>query len=148
MPPDITDTQLQELIDQNLSQNEISRRTGIPRSTLRRRLQTLSKPQVNLGVPQASHEGAQAAYTGTPEGVPFSAELAASRDDLQDMIAWWRQRKRVLETDADTGQETQRQTYHVQKRYIAAIKRASDIERVSIAEIVNRAFKQFFDRSH
>ena len=62
------------------------------------------------------------------------------------MLAWWRERKRALQTESDTEQETQRQTYHVQKRYIAAIKRASDLERVSITEIVNRAFKQFFEQ--
>jgi hypothetical protein len=49
-----------------------------------------------------------------------------------------------LQTREDTEQETQRQTYHVQKRYIEAIKRAADLEGVSIMEIVNRAFKQFF----
>ncbi len=45
----------------------------------------------------------------------------------------------------DPEQETERKTYHVQKRYIEAIQRAADLERVSITEIVNRAFKQFFD---
>src|SRR2546425_1294752 len=39
---DITDTELQKFLDEGLSQNEIARRTNIPRSTLRRRLEKLS----------------------------------------------------------------------------------------------------------
>ena len=144
MPPDITDTQLQELIDQKLSQREIANRTGIPRSTLRRRLHALSTPQVNMGLPHASDECVPEVHHGTHA----PAEITAVWDEMQEILAWWRARKRALETDADTGQETHRQTYHVQKRYIEAIKRASDMERVSIAEIVNRAFKEFFDRAH
>jgi hypothetical protein len=64
-------------------------------------------------------------------------------EDLQDILEWWRARKRVLQGD-ETHHETQRQTYHVEKRHIEAIKRAADLEGVSIMEIVNRAFKQFF----
>ncbi len=59
------------------------------------------------------------------------------------MQAWWSARKRALHT-THSPQETQRQTYHVEKRYIAAITRAADVEGVSIMEIVHRAFRQFF----
>ena len=64
-------------------------------------------------------------------------------EDLKEMQAWWRARKRALQTK-HSHQETQRQTYHVEKRYIEAITRAADLEGVSIMEIVNRAFRQFF----
>ena len=59
------------------------------------------------------------------------------------MQAWWSARKRALHT-THSPQETQRQTYHVEKRYIEAITRAADVEGVSIMEIVHRAFRQFF----
>jgi transcriptional regulator with XRE-family HTH domain len=139
MPPETTDDQLQQILNEGLSQNEIARRTGIPRSTLRRRLKTLGTPQVDLGVPE---EGVPYVHEGTQQ----PAQPTETEDDLQEMLAWWRERKRALQTESDTEQETQRQTYHVQKRYIAAIKRASDLERVSITEIVNRAFAQFFEQ--
>ena len=73
-------------------------------------------------------------------------EIIESWDDLKAMLDWFKERKRVPRIPRDTDHETQRQTYHVQKRYIEAIRRASDIERVSIAEIVNRAFEYYFNR--
>jgi response regulator of citrate/malate metabolism len=135
---EITEDQLQRFLSEGLSQNEIARRTGIARSTLRRRLKTLGTPQVDLGVPE---EGIPYVHEGTQQ----PAHPTETGDDLQEMLAWWRERKRSLQSHEDTEQETQRQTYHVQKRYIEAIKRASDLERVSITEIVNRAFSQFFE---
>src|SRR5262245_53902272 len=127
MPKDITDSELQNLLDQKLSQTEISRRTGIARSTLRRRLNTLCTPNVH--------------QTTQPQD-----EFITMMDDFREVLEWWQQRKQALQPQDDAGQETERKTYHVQKRYIAAIQRAADLERVSIAEIVNRAFKEFFDR--
>jgi DNA-binding NtrC family response regulator len=50
METEITEDQLQQFLSEGLSQNEIARRTGIPRSTLRRRLKTLGTP--DLGVPE------------------------------------------------------------------------------------------------
>jgi transcriptional regulator with XRE-family HTH domain len=39
--PDVTDAHLRDLIAQGLSQREIARRTGLPRSTLQARLKRL-----------------------------------------------------------------------------------------------------------
>jgi transcriptional regulator with XRE-family HTH domain len=129
MATNITDAELQQLLSKGLSQHEIARRTGIPRSTLRRRLQRLGTPTV---------------YTGTqsPENAP------ETEDELLELLIWWRTRKRALQTSDDIEQETERKTYHVQKRYIEAIQRASDLEHVSITEIVNRAFAHYFNREH
>jgi len=138
MATEITDTELQNLISQGLSQNEIARRTNIPRSTLRRRLEKLGTPQVYSGT---QDEGMPNVYQGTQ----IPDEPTETGNELQEMLAWFREHKRALQPRDDPEQETQRQTYHVQKRYIEAIKRASDLEHVSIMEIVSRAFKQFFD---
>jgi hypothetical protein len=77
-------------------------------------------------------------------GTPTPQQTTEPSDELQEVLTWWRERKLAVQRKDDTEQETQRQTYHVQKRYIEAIKRASDLEHVSIMEIVNRAFTQFF----
>ena len=138
MATEITDTELQNLISQGLSQNEIARRTNIPRSTLRRRLEKLGTPQVYSGT---QDEGMPNVYQGTQ----IPDEPTETGNELQEMLAWFREHKRALQPRDDPEQETQRQTYHVQKRYIEAIKRAADLEHVSIMEIVNRAFRQFFD---
>ena len=137
MPTEITDAELQKQLNDGLSQAEIARRTNIPRSTLRRRLGKLGTPQVNPGVP---NEGTPSVYQRTQ----ISDDPTKTGDELQEILTWWRERKLTVQIKDDPEQETQRQTYHVQKRYIEAIKRAADLEHVSIMEIVNRAFGQFF----
>ena len=113
MTPFITKDKLQQLLMQGLSESEIARHTGIPRSTLRRRIQALR------------------------------SELIDAWEDLKEMQAWWRARKRALQSD-HSRQETQQQIYDVEKCYIEAITRAADVEGVSITDIVNRAFRQYF----
>ena len=141
MAANITDAELQQLISEGLSQNEIARRTGIPRSTLRRRMEKINTLQA---ITDTSDESTPKVYTG----IQTVVEFAESWDEFQEMLAWWRERKRAAQTDADTEQETGRKTYHVQKRYIEAIQRASDLEHVSITDIVNRAFGYYFNRDH
>jgi transcriptional regulator with XRE-family HTH domain len=126
MASPITDAELQQLVSEGLSQNEIARRTGIPRSTLRRRIKKLDALNAYLSNPTLDQD---------PE----------ANEDLRELLEWWNARKRALQIRDDLHQETERKTYHVQKRYIEAIQRAADLEHVSITEIVNRAFKQFFD---
>jgi response regulator of citrate/malate metabolism len=141
MATNTTDTELQQLISEGLSQTEIARRTGITRSTLRRRLKKMGTPQATTGT---TDESTPNVYTG----IQTAVEFAESWEEFQEMLAWWRERKHALQTEADTDQETERKTYHVQKRYIEAIQRASDLEHVSIMEIVNRAFGYYFNRQH
>jgi DNA-binding transcriptional MocR family regulator len=135
MTPFITKDKLQQLLKQGLSQREMARRTGIPRSTLRQRMHPLGTREVHTGVRKPSSEQ-------RPEG-QLPQELMEAWEDLKEMQAWWRARKRALQTK-HSHQETQRQTYHVEKRYIEAITRAADAEGVSITNMVNRAFQQYF----
>ena len=126
MATEITDAELQQFITEGLSQTEIARRTGIPRSTLRGRIKKLNALNAYLSNPTLDQD---------PE----------ANEDLRELLEWWNARKRALQIRDDLHQETERKTYHVQKRYIEAIQRAADLEHVSITEIVNRAFKKFFD---
>ena len=122
----IDEQRLQELLAQQLSHREIARQLNIPRTTLQRHLGKMSTQHVYKSVPQET------------------ASSIDVQDDLTEIIAWWRERKRLAETPPDPERETQRQTYHVEKRYIEAIKREADLEQTSITEIVNRAFQHFF----
>ena len=141
MASNITDAELQQLLNEGLSQNEIARRTGIPRSTLRNRLKKLGIPQVYTGV---QSEGTPDVYQSTQT----QDEDLESNEDLRELLEWWKARKHALQIRDDLYQETERKTYHVQKRYIEAIQRESDLEHVSITEIVNRAFAYYFNRAH
>jgi hypothetical protein len=141
MATNITDPELQKLLSEGLSQTEIVRRTGIARSTLRRRLEKLGTPKVDTGV---QNEGTPNVYDSTQLSKPGTETVA----ELQELLTWWRERKLTVQIKDDPEQETERKTYHVQKRYIEAIQRAADLEHVSIMEIVNRAFAHYFNREH
>ncbi len=141
MATEITDAELQQLLSEGLSQNEIAKRIGIPRSTLQRRFQELGVPKGHKGVPLGQRMGIPNVYKSTQ----LPEKATETQDELQELLTWWRERKLTVQMKDDPEQETERKTYHVQKRYIEAIQRAADLERVSITEIVNRAFKQFFD---
>ena len=142
MATTITDAELQQLLNEGLSPTAIAQRTGIPRLTLRRRIAELDAPHMDTGV---SNEGTSNLYDSTQ----ISKHAIETEDtELQELLAWWRERKRALQTAGDTEQETQQQTYPVQKRYIEAIQRAADLEHTSIMEIVNRAFGYYFNREH
>jgi len=75
-------------------------------------------------------------------------EIIESWDDLKAVLDWFKERKRAPRIAEDADHETLRQTFHVQKRYMEAIRRAADLERVSITEIVNRAFAHYFNGEH
>ena len=74
----------------------------------------------------------------------FAADLAQSWGELQEVLDWWRERKQSLTLALDTTRKRRRQTYHVEERFIEAIRRAADLERTDLAEIVNRAFDRYF----
>src|SRR5207248_5764747 len=107
MADEMTDAELQVFLIEGLSQNEIARRTCIPRSTLRRRLEKLRAQQADIGVPE---EGVPFVHKGTQ---PQETTTETRDDEFQEMLTWWRERKRALQTGADTEQETERKTYHV-----------------------------------
>ena len=64
--------------------------------------------------------------------------------ELREVLAWWRERKQSLAEANDATRKRRRQTYHVEERYIDAIRRAADLERTDLADIVNRAFARYF----
>jgi DNA-binding transcriptional regulator LsrR (DeoR family) len=122
----IDDAAITELMEQGLSQRAIAEQLKIPRSTLRRHLEK------QKGTPQVHQE------------CTFANELTQSWDDMQEMLDWWRERKHFLALALDTTRKRRRQTYHVEERFIEAIRRAADLERTDQAEIVNRAFERYF----
>jgi transcriptional regulator with XRE-family HTH domain len=143
MPRDIDETQLQQLREQGLSQREIARRLNIPRSTLQDHLTRQQVVQVHSGTPTVIPRGGR----GTPEvdlHPQTPAELGTITADLLEVAAWWRARK-MRRLDPGEPRDTQRQTWHVDKRWIEQVKEMADSEGVSQAEIVDRAFRQFFE---
>ena len=60
------------------------------------------------------------------------------------MLAWWRARHRLVQEAAAPERQLERQTYHIEKRFIEAVRREADLTGESYAAIVNRAFAQYF----
>jgi hypothetical protein len=91
MPREIDATQLRQLIDEGVSQREIARRLGVPRSTLQDHLKQLEVYPVHRGTPAVIPRSGR----GTPEvDLPQTpAELDTIKADLLEVAAWWRARK-------------------------------------------------------
>jgi DNA invertase Pin-like site-specific DNA recombinase len=132
MPRAIDDAALRRLLAEGLSQREIARRLGVPRTTLQDYLKRQQVVPVHRGTPTLLTRGPQ-----TP------ADLRAITSDLLEVAAWWRARK-LRRVDPGGPRETRRQTWHVAEEWIERVKEMAEAEGVSQAEIVDRAFRQFF----
>jgi hypothetical protein len=73
-----------------------------------------------------------------------AAELEAIKADLLEVVDWWRARK-MRRVDPGGPKDTQRWTVHVDKRWIERVKEMAGAEGVSQAEIVDRAFRYYFE---
>src|SRR5207248_5631647 len=98
MADEMTDAELQVFLIEGLSQNEIARRTCIPRSTLRRRLEKLRAQQEDTGVPE---EGTPYVHQSTQ---PQEKTTETGTDELQELLTWWRERKLTAQMRDDPEQ--------------------------------------------
>jgi hypothetical protein len=128
----LTGAQLKTLYEKKgLSQGEIAHRTGIPKSTLTARIKALGLTRK------------RAAANSTPDvhmGSLTPPQIAA----LPELLDWWQRRQETRATAAEGDRQTERVTFHVEKRWIAAIRRQADLDHATITQIVNRAFQAFF----
>jgi hypothetical protein len=74
----------------------------------------------------------------------LAAELMAVWPDLQALASWWQERQHLAQQDETPDRKLARQTYHVEQRYIDAVKREADRTGESYAAVVNRAFARYF----
>jgi hypothetical protein len=74
----------------------------------------------------------------------LAAELTAVWPDLQALAAWWQERQHLAQENDTPDRKLVRQTYHIEQRYIEAVRRESDRTGESYAAVVNRAFARYF----
>jgi hypothetical protein len=67
------------------------------------------------------------------------------QQDLLDLVAWWRERPRPQVHPEVHPRATARWTVHVDTRWIDAVKAEAAAERVTLMEIVDRAFRRYFE---
>ena len=65
--------------------------------------------------------------------------------DLQEVVVWWQERKVSLHQASNSSRETRRVTFFVEKRWEDAIRRQSDLDGLTYTQIVNEAFRHYFE---
>ena len=106
-------------------------------------------PEASYSLPAPSEaDDTGSAPRITPLQAAFSpalaSELAAIWPDLQALAHWWQERHRLAQEDEAPDRKLVRQTYHIEQRYIEAVRRESDRTGESYAAVVNRAFARYF----
>jgi len=83
------------------------------------------------------------------QGVPpvYDAVVIGLIPALQEIVAWWEGRKATLEQANDASRETERTTFHVERRWVEAIRRQADLDHLTITQVVNEAFRHCFERT-
>jgi hypothetical protein len=101
-----------------------------------------------MATPRKKRVDAAPAPEMSTEGIPqvYGEMLTTMINDLQELVAWWQDRKATLHQASDVSRETERTTFHVEKRWIEAIRRQADLDGLTITQVVNEAFRQYFER--
>ena len=81
------------------------------------------------------------------QGIPpvYNDMLVSMMMDLQEVVTWWQERKAALLQASDATQETERITFHVERRWIEAIRRQAALDGLTITQVVNQAFRRHFE---
>jgi predicted DNA binding CopG/RHH family protein len=73
------------------------------------------------------------------------AGLSSMISDLTEIVTWWQERKATLLQASDSSRKTERTTFHLEQRWIEAIRRQADLDGLTYTQIVNEAFRQYFE---
>ena len=81
------------------------------------------------------------------EGMPqvYGEMLTTMINDLQELVAWWQDRKATLLRASDASRKTERMTFHIERRWIEAIRRQADLDHLTITEMINTIFQHHFE---
>jgi hypothetical protein len=108
---------------------------------------TLSRraaPTPRVGGSEDTMGGPQQGTPNVYQGGPLAMLSTQDLQDLHALLAWWRDRHHLVQAAAAPARQLERQTYHIEKRFIEAVRREADLTGESYAAIVNRAFAQYF----
>jgi IS30 family transposase len=143
----VNEKRLRQLLAQDLSQREIAKRLKIPRTTLQREIKRLDQVSASVGTPAVNtgtHQPVAPTLPLADLGALSAEDVERAREDFWSMLQWWRGH-RARQVDSGVHQKTARATYHVENRWIERIKWEAEMEGVTIAAIVNRAFQRYFE---
>lgn len=136
-----------QLKAQGISQREIARRLQIPKSTLHDALkQSLPAKSTDIHKGRSTKvdkSGSTEVDTSGATKVHIDLPLADMMD-FQEVLAWWRKRKHLLNLANKTPAPTERWTLHIEKPFIERIKSESEAEHVTVTEIINRIIRHYY----
>ena len=121
---------------QGRSERDIADALGMPRTTLRRALETGTPPAQPTRV-----------HPRTPLP-PELGRMLSLLPDLEAMVARERDRQRLLSTPIGTPRHTVKKTYVVDTLYVDLIERYARHEGLELKDVVNLALHEFFERRH
>jgi hypothetical protein len=106
--------------------------------------------EIHQGIPTVPAPAPPQGDQGPPLWGALSPQLVEALTtawpDLVQMLTWWHDRQHLVQDVAAPERQLERQTYHIEKRFIEAVRREADLTGESYAAIVNRAFAQYFAR--
>ena len=118
---------------------EIARQLKLPVSTLKdhlKRTLPVKSTDVYKGGATEVHKGGAA---NVHIDIPLS-DLA----DFQELLAWWRKRKHLLNAANASPAPTERWTLHIEKPFIEKVKAEAEAEHVTVTEIINRIIRHYY----
>jgi sigma-70-like protein len=149
---DIDEAELLRLYEQeHLSQYEIAQQLGLSRSTVRNRLVKYIHPVKVQTTASRSTNGQQPVDTAgsQPKRTHWTRVLGTLRTEqgqqaLRELIVWWHERTAAIKRAHDARRKTERMTVQVERRWGRAIRRKATQDDMTISQIVNEAFRQYF----
>ena len=128
----IDEQELRSLYQQGLSLPAMARRLHTSKAAVGWRVKA-------LGLDRDAPES-------TERPPPVDSEPSeALPDELAELRQWWRERQAALHEASDSSRQTERTTFHVEHRWVEAIRRQADLDGWTYTQVVNAAFRQYFE---
>jgi hypothetical protein len=146
-PIDIDFEAVHQLQAQGLSKAEIARQLHLPVSTLKdglkRALPVKATSVHNGGSTEVHKRGTAEVHTSGATKVHIDIPVS-DMVDLQELLAWWRKRKYLLNVANEAPAPTERWTLHIEKPFIERIKAEAEAEHVTVMEVINRIIRHYY----
>ena len=119
---------------------------GFSRRTMARllniSLSTVAKRLTQLGLSAPVDPPPRVSPTRRPHGHP--ATPAPMRNDLRELVDWWRGRREALQPSPDASRKTECVTFQVEQRWLEALRRQAELDGTTMTQVINQAFQAFF----
>jgi hypothetical protein len=157
MPRIFDDATIDQLLAEGLSINQAADRLNIPRTSLKRHLQKRESQEesskVDQSTPESTATKALMVYPSQPLSTPALnpqqvGELSQLLPVLRQMAQEWIEHRQLMQVNQSQPKSTVRWTYHVEERWVQAVKDHAKRHRLSESAVVNLIFQSFFQPNH